>query len=110
MNLTQTYFNEYLDKNFLFEKKPKIAVAVSGGPDSMCLLFLLNNWINLKKGNLIVLIIDHNLRKESNAEAHQVRDYLINTKIKSKIINDKRQDSVLAGFDSDDHYDNMWVD
>ena len=28
----------------------------------------------------------------------------------SKIINDKRQDSVLAGFDSDDHYDNMWVD
>ena len=28
----------------------------------------------------------------------------------SKIINDKRQDSVLVGFDSDDHYDNMWVD
>jgi len=28
----------------------------------------------------------------------------------SKIINDKRQDSILLGFDSDDHYDGMWVD
>ena len=28
----------------------------------------------------------------------------------SKIINDKRQDSILLGFDSDDHYDAMWVD
>lgn len=86
MNLTQKYFNEYLNNNFLFEKKPKIAVAVSGGPDSMCLLFLLNNWIKFKKGNLIALIIDHNLRKESNTEANEVREYLINKKIFSKII------------------------
>ena len=28
----------------------------------------------------------------------------------SKIINDKRQDTILLGFDSDDHYDGMWVD
>ncbi len=28
----------------------------------------------------------------------------------SKIINDKRQDSILLGFDSDDHFDHMWVD
>ena len=28
----------------------------------------------------------------------------------SKIINDKRQDSILLGFDSDDHYEAMWVD
>ena len=28
----------------------------------------------------------------------------------SGIINDKRQDSILLGFDSDDHYEAMWVD
>ena len=28
----------------------------------------------------------------------------------SRIINDKRQDSILLGFDSDDHYEAMWVD
>ena len=28
----------------------------------------------------------------------------------SKIINDNRQDSILLGFDSDDHYDGMWAD
>ena len=32
-------------RNYLFENSPKIAVGVSGGPDSMCLVYLLNNWI-----------------------------------------------------------------
>ena len=38
-----------LKKSFVFEKQPTIAVDVSGGPDSMALLFLLNVWI--KKNN-----------------------------------------------------------
>ena len=69
MKITQNYFEQYLKQNYIFEKSPKIAVAVSGGPDSMCLLFLLNNWIKKKKGSLIALIIDHQLRKESNLES-----------------------------------------
>ena len=47
MKITQSYFNLILKNDYLFEKQPKIAVAVSGGPDSMALLFLLN--VGLKK-------------------------------------------------------------
>ena len=35
MKINQIFFNQFINKNFLFEKNPKIAVAVSGGPDSM---------------------------------------------------------------------------
>ena len=65
MKILQSSFNQYLNKNYFFEKKPSIAVAVSGGPDSMCLIHLLKNWINVNRGNLVALIIDHKLRKES---------------------------------------------
>ena len=45
MKILQNSFNQYLNKNYFFEKKPNIAVAVSGGPDSMCLIHLLKNYI-----------------------------------------------------------------
>ena len=43
MKLNQKSFNKILDKNFIFENYPTVAIAVSGGPDSMGLLFLLND-------------------------------------------------------------------
>ena len=39
-----------LNENYLFENKPKICVAVSGGPDSIALTFILKKWISKKKG------------------------------------------------------------
>ena len=54
-----------INKNYLFENKPKVAVGVSGGPDSIALVFILREWIKNKKGNLIALIVDHQLRKNS---------------------------------------------
>ncbi|MFL2510431.1 MAG: tRNA lysidine(34) synthetase TilS [Alphaproteobacteria bacterium] len=86
MKILQNSFNQYLNKNYFFEKKPNIAVAVSGGPDSMCLIHLLNNWINLNRGNLVALIIDHQLRKESKKESHLIKNYLLKNKISTKII------------------------
>ena len=86
MKITQNYFEQYLKKNYIFEKSPTLAVAVSGGPDSMCLLFLLNSWIKKNKGSLIALIIDHQLRKESNLEAKYINNYLNTQNILSKII------------------------
>ena len=85
MIITQSYFNKNLKKNFIFEKFPKIAVAVSGGPDSMALVFLLNNWILKKNGSLTALIVDHQIRKDSNLEAKSIKRYLDKNKIKSKI-------------------------
>jgi len=86
MKITQKSFNQNLNNKFFFEKSPLIAVAVSGGPDSMSLVFLLHNWIRKKKGNLIALIIDHQIRKNSNQEAQSVNKYLFNHQIKSKIL------------------------
>ena len=45
----------------------KIAVAVSGGPDSMALLLMLKN-----HPNIVALTVDHGLRSESKDEAHNV--------------------------------------
>ena len=86
MKILQNSFNQYLNKNNFFEKKPSIAVAVSGGPDSMCLIHLLKNWINVNRGNLVALIIDHKLRKESKEESYLIKKYLLKNKIATKII------------------------
>ncbi len=86
MNLNKKNFFLNLNKNFLFESNPTIAVGVSGGPDSMALVFLLNIWVKSKKGNLVALIIDHKLREESNIESKKTKDYLNFLNIKSKII------------------------
>ena len=75
-----------LDKNFLFENQPKIAVAVSGGPDSIALTFLLKKWILKKKGKLIALIVDHQIRKESFIEANIIKKYLEYNKIHCLIL------------------------
>ena len=87
MKITQSHFNLVLKNHYLFERQPKIAVAVSGGPDSMALLFLLNVWIKKNKGSLVALIVDHKIRKESGKEAKTVCDYLKKHKIRSKILN-----------------------
>lgn len=52
--------------------KVKSVVAVSGGPDSMALLFLLAK--DLSKDNLCVVHVNHGWRKESVAEEELVRE------------------------------------
>ncbi len=86
MKLNNLSFSNILKKSFVFEKQPTVAVAVSGGPDSMALLFLLNVWIKKNKGKIIALIVNHNLRKNSLAEARSVSKYITKNNIKSKII------------------------
>lgn len=87
MKIEQYSFNNILKNNFFFEKKPKIAVAVSGGPDSIALVFLLSKWIKKNKGQLIALIVNHQIRIESKTESKKIKNYLISKNIKSKIIN-----------------------
>ena len=86
MKLSKNNFKKVLDKNYTFEDYPKVALALSGGPDSMSLFFLLLNWIKVAKGKLIVLIINHNLRKESLTEANKIKRYIKSYNIFSKII------------------------
>ena len=47
-------FNSLLKQIGLFEDKPQIALALSGGVDSSALMCLLNKWVLKKKGTLKV--------------------------------------------------------
>ena len=86
MKFDKKNFFLYLNKNFLFENNPVIAVAVSGGPDSMALIYLMKEWIKFKKGKIVALLIDHKLRVESYNECKRTQNYLNILNVNSKII------------------------
>lgn len=52
-----------------FEPAPQVAVAVSGGADSLALLLLLDGWCRSRDGRVLALTVDHGLRPEAAAEA-----------------------------------------
>ena len=53
----------------VFEQQPHLAVAVSGGADSMALAVLVDGWCKAQGGRISALIVEHGLRLESAAEA-----------------------------------------
>lgn len=55
-----------------FEAAPRLAVAVSGGADSMALAVLLHDWARAAGGSVTALTVDHGLRPEAPAEARYV--------------------------------------
>ncbi|HEX3972999.1 MAG TPA: tRNA lysidine(34) synthetase TilS [Stellaceae bacterium] len=55
-----------------FEPCPHVAVAVSGGGDSMALALLAHDWARARGGQITALTVDHGLRPEAAAEAVQV--------------------------------------
>lgn len=52
-----------------FEPAPRLALAVSGGADSMALALLAADWLRSRGGEGVALIVDHRLRPGSDAEA-----------------------------------------
>lgn len=68
-----------LDSQFSDLKNQNIAVAVSGGPDSMALYHALCFWSN---ADVHALIVDHGLRAESSLEAEAVRARLSDGNVK----------------------------
>ena len=76
-----------LIKNFeFFENKPHIGVGVSGGPDSISLVYLLKKWIKYKQGKLTAIVFDHGIRHNSNIESIQVKKMLSDLSIRSIIV------------------------
>ena len=74
--ITETEFEQKMD-DLLGDFCPKkIAVAVSGGADSLCLTFLLQKWASEKKVQIYSFTVDHGLRKESAEEAKYVHQLL----------------------------------
>jgi tRNA(Ile)-lysidine synthase len=61
-----------------FEAAPHIAVAVSGGADSMALALLSHDWVRARGGAVLAISVDHGLRQDAAAECRQVRAWLAN--------------------------------
>jgi len=74
ISLSSDDFDALMAANAPFEDSPHIAVAVSGGPDSMALAVLLHGWVERQGGRLTVLTVDHGLRPESKTEARHVAE------------------------------------
>ncbi len=55
-----------------FEPAPRLALAVSGGADSMALALLASRWATARGGAAVALIVDHRLRPDSSDEARLV--------------------------------------
>ena len=69
-------FAAALDRLGPFEPEPLLAVAVSGGPDSLALALLAHGWAAARGGDVLALIVDHRLRRDSATEAALTQDRL----------------------------------
>lgn len=84
--LTQEEFNRYIEPLGPWgddqKDLPPIAIAVSGGADSLCLALLISRW----RKNIIAFIVDHQLRASSAQEALITQKRLANLSIQSEIL------------------------
>ena len=77
------------EKNFdKLKEANKVAISVSGGPDSMALCFLVSNYKSKINSNLqpYFYLVDHGLRVDSSIEAKNIKKQLKLKKIKLKIL------------------------
>jgi tRNA(Ile)-lysidine synthase len=58
-----------MDRLGPFEPHPALAVAVSGGGDSLALAVLARDWARWRDGSTLALVVDHGLRPASADEA-----------------------------------------
>jgi tRNA(Ile)-lysidine synthase len=79
-------FARHLEALGPFERPPALAVAVSGGPDSMALALLTRDWVAGRHGSLLALIVDHGLRPEAAAEAASTARRLAHLGIASRVL------------------------
>lgn len=70
-----------IQKYDLISPQDKIVIGVSGGPDSMCLLDILNSLKEKLKIEIIVAHVNHMIRKEADEETKYVENYCKNQNI-----------------------------
>ncbi len=74
--ITAADFALAMKKLGIGETRQKIAVAVSGGGDSLALVMLLHDWMKSAGGELLALTVDHKLRPDSTTEAQEIQELL----------------------------------
>ncbi len=58
-----------------WEERPQIAVACSGGKDSIALAMLAQHWAKVHGAKCVVLHVDHGMRSTSGVEAKRLREW-----------------------------------
>jgi tRNA(Ile)-lysidine synthase len=69
-----------------FESSPFLAVAVSGGPDSLALAILADRWARERGGQICALTVDHRLRPESGDEIQRLGAWLSARAIRHEVL------------------------
>lgn len=64
-----------IKKYNLISKNDKIVIGVSGGPDSMCLLHILNSLKQKLEFEIVVAHVNHMIREEADQETKYVQEY-----------------------------------
>ncbi len=83
---TLNFYKKFKSAIFKDIKDKSFAVAVSGGADSLCLAYFSKIYSSEFGNKIHILIIDHNLRKESHKEALKVKKILKSKHIESVIL------------------------
>jgi tRNA(Ile)-lysidine synthase len=84
--LTAAEFGTLLDRLIDFAPGSRLAVAVSGGADSLALALVAADWARERGHSLTALTVDHGLRAESAAEAAIVAGWLADAGIPHEIL------------------------
>jgi tRNA(Ile)-lysidine synthase len=79
-------FAAAMDRLGPLEPAPAVAVAVSGGADSMALAVLARDWIGRRGGSVHALIVDHGLRAASADEARITVQRLTDLGISARVL------------------------
>jgi tRNA(Ile)-lysidine synthase len=69
-----------------FEDTPFLAVAVSGGADSLALAILADRWARERGGEICALTVDHRLRPESGDEIRRLGGWLSARAIRHEVL------------------------
>jgi tRNA(Ile)-lysidine synthase len=86
MNKNFNLYETFCSSIKRLHKHVDIAVAVSGGADSLALTFLVHKWSIENDVKIIALTVDHGLRQEAAAEAEKVKNWLAIHKIQHQTL------------------------
>jgi tRNA(Ile)-lysidine synthase len=84
--ITSAEFASALVSLACFESCPFLAVAVSGGADSLALAILADRWARERGGSICAVTVDHRLRLESSTEVCRVHGWLTARAIRHDIL------------------------
>lgn len=69
-----------------FAPSPRVAVATSGGVDSVALCLLAHRWAAASGGECHALVVDHGLRPESAEECRRIAGWLTRGGIETRVL------------------------